>query len=133
MMKTERHFFLKKLLLFCLVLIGLSLILYDSILKDFYMKVYPLQFTLIALVTLLSHLKLMNAYQLNARRFSTTFLSVTAIKLFIYLMFMIIYLLIDRSKAVNFVLTFLVLYLCFTIFEVFEISNFLKKKPKSSN
>ncbi len=133
MINKEKLFFLKKALLFCLVLIGLSLILYDTVLKDFYMKVYPLQFAVVSLVTVFSHLKLMNSFQLNTRRFNTTFLSVMSIKLLIYIVFLLICLLIDRTKAVNFVITFLVLYMCFTIFEVIEISNYLKKNPKSSN
>jgi L-asparagine transporter-like permease len=129
----EELFFLKKALLFCLVLIGLSLVLFDTILKDYYLKIYPLQFAVVSLVTVISHLKLMNSFQLNTRRFNTTFLSVMSIKLFLYLVFILICLLIDRTSAFNFVITFLLLYLGFTIFEVIEISNFLKKNPKSSN
>jgi L-asparagine transporter-like permease len=133
MINKEKLFFLKKALLFCLVLIGLSLVLYDTVLKDFYMKIFPLQFAVVALITVISHLKLMNSFQLNSRRFNTTFLSVMSIKLFIYLVFILVCLLIDRTSAVNFVITFLVLYLFFTIFEVSEISDFLKKKSESSN
>ncbi len=133
MISKEKRFFLKKALLFCLVLIGLSLILYDTVIKDYYLKIFPLQFAVVALVTVISHLRLMSSFQLNPRRFNTTFLSVMSIKLFIYLVFILVCLLIDRTSAVNFVITFLVLYLLFTIFEVVEISNFLKKNPKSSN
>jgi L-asparagine transporter-like permease len=133
MINKEKRFFLKKALLFCLVIIGLSLVLYDTVLKDLYLKIFPLQFAVIALVTVISHLRLMNSFELNTRRFNTTFLSVMSIKLFIYLVFILTCLLIDRTKAVNFVITFLILYFVFTIFEVIEISNFLKKNPKSSN
>ncbi len=133
MISTEKRFFFKKALLFCLVLIGLSLLLFDSVLKDFYLSYYPMQFGLIALVTFFSHLKLMNAIEQNARRFSTTFLATMSIKLLIYIVFIIVCLLIDRSRAINFVITFMVLYFFFTIFEVIEISNFLKKNQNSSN
>lgn len=133
MIKTEKRFFYKKALLFCLVLIGLSLLLFDSVLKDFYQNYYPLQFGLIALVTFFSHLRLMYAIEQNARRFSTIFLSVMSIKLFIYIIFIVVCLLIDRTRAINFVVTFMVLYFLFTIFEVIEISNFLKKNQNSSN
>jgi hypothetical protein len=133
MINKEKRFFLKKALLFCLVIIGLSLVLYDTVLKDLYMKIFPLQFAVIALVTVISHLRLMSSFELNTRRFNTTFLSVMSLKLFIYLVFILACLLIDRTNAVNFVITFLILYLGFTIFEVIEISNFLKKNPKSSN
>ena len=127
MMNPVKRIFFKKVLLFCLVLIGLSLILFCSVLKDYYLKIYPLQFGLITLVTVFSHLKLVDAFQLNARKFNTTFLAIMSIKLFIYLIFILVCLLIDHTRAIDFVVTFLILYLLFTIFEVFEISNFLKK------
>ena len=133
MINKEIRFFLKKMLLLCLVIIGLSLFLFDSVLKGYYLKIYPLQIAVIALVTIFSHIKLMNAFQQNARRFNTTFLSIMSIKLFIYLIFILVCLLIDRTNAINFVLTFLVLYTIFTIFEVVEISNFIKKDLNSSN
>ncbi|MCL4482809.1 MAG: hypothetical protein M1445_09410 [Bacteroidetes bacterium] len=133
MISKEKRFFLKKALLFCSVLIGVSLLLYDTLLKEYYLKVFPLQFGIVALITLLSHLKLMNASERNPRKFSTTYLSIMSVRLLIYLVFILVCLLIDRTNAVNFVVTFLVLYLAFTIFEVIEILNFLKKNPKSSN
>lgn len=133
MIISERRYFLKKALLLCLVVIGLSLLLYDSVLKGYYLKLFPLQLAVVAIVTVISHLRLMTAVQQNARRFSTTFLSVMSLKLFIYIVFILICLLTDRTDAVNFVLTFLVLYAIFTIFEVTEISNFLKKNSDSSN
>jgi hypothetical protein len=132
MVTPEIRYFLRKALLFCLVLIGISLILFESLLKDYYLRVFPLQFTLVSLVTVFSHLRLMSAVHQNVRRFNTKFLSIMAVKLFVYLCFILVCLLIDRSQAVNFVLTFLILYMSFTIFEVYQISNFLKKDTKSS-
>lgn len=133
MMNKDLLFFLKKFILFCLVLTGMSLILYGSVLKGVYLKIFPVQFALVAGVTFLSHLRLMKSFDQNIRKFSTTFLSTMSLKLFIYMVFIIICLLVDRTQAVNFVLTFLALYLCFTTFEVIEISDFLKKNQKSSN
>lgn len=133
MIISERRYFLKKALLLCLVVIGLSLLLYDTVLKGYYLKLFPLQLAVVTIVTVISHLRLMTAVQQNARRFSTTFLSVMSLKLFIYIVFILVCLLTDRTNAINFVLTFLVLYAIFTIFEVTEISNFLKKNSDSSN
>ena len=133
MINNDQKYFLKKALLFCLVLTGISLLLFDSLLKEYYLKIYPLQFGLIALVTVLSHLKLMNAIQLNIRKFNTIYLAIMSLKLLMYILFIMVCLLIDRSRAIEFVLAFLVLYIFFTVFEVIEISNFLKKNTKSLN
>ena len=133
MINNDQKYFLKKALLFCLVMTVISLVLFETLLKAYYLKIYPLQFGLIALVTILSHLKLMNAIQLNIRKFNTIYLGIMALKLFLYILFIMVCLLIDRSRAIEFVMSFLVLYIFFTVFEVIEISNFLKKNTKSLN
>jgi L-asparagine transporter-like permease len=133
MINLEQRSFLKKAFLFCLLLFGLYEVMFAYVLNDYSLKIFPLQFAVIAAVTILSHLKLMKSYHQNARRFSTTYMSVMSVKLLIYMMFILVCLLIDRSRAVIFVAIFLTLYLFFTIFEVIEISNFFKKNPKTSN
>jgi L-asparagine transporter-like permease len=133
MVNSELKYFIKKFAMFCLVIVGLSLLLFDSVLKNHYLQVYPLQLSLIAVMTFLSHLRLMRTAGQNIRKFSTTFLSTMSLKLLVYMVFIIICLVIDRTRAVTFVVTFLILYICFTIFEVIEISDFLKKNQKSSN
>lgn len=133
MMNTERQIFLKKIFYLCLSISGMAILLYQSVLKGYYLSIFPLQFAVVILVTVISHLRLMTSVEQNARRFSTTFLSVMSAKLFIYLFFILICLLVDRSNAINFVVTFLLMYLIFTIFEVIEISNFFKKNQNSSN
>ncbi len=133
MINNDQKNFLKKALLFCLILAGISLLLFSSLLKEHYLKIYPLQFGLIALVTVVSHLKLMNAIQLNIRKFNTIYLAIMSMKLFLYILFIMVCLLIDRSRAIEFVMAFLILYIFFTVFEVLEISNFLKKNTKSLN
>ncbi len=133
MISSEIQIFLKKALLFCLVLAGISLVLFSTLLKDYYLKIFPVQFAVISLVTLLSHLRLMNSVRMNVMRFNTTFLAIMSIKLFLYIIFILVCLLIDRSRAIDFVITFLILYVFFTIFEVIEISNFLRKNTNSLN
>ena len=89
MISKEKRFFPKKALLFSLVLIGISLLLYDSLLKEFYLKAFPLQFGIVALMTVFSHLKLMNASERNLRKFSTTYLSIMSVRLLICLVFIL--------------------------------------------
>ena len=133
MISSEIQIFKKKALLFCLVLAGISLVLFSTLLKDYYLKIFTVQFAVISLVTLLSHLRLMNSVRMNVMRFNTTFLAIMSIKLFLYIIFILVCLLIDRSRAIDFVITFLILYVFFTIFEVIEISNFLRKNTNSLN
>jgi hypothetical protein len=131
MISMEKQIFLKKAVLFCLVLAGISLLLFTTVLKAYYQFFFPLQFALISLITIFSHIRLMNALRLNVLRFNTTYLAIMSAKLFLYVLFILICLLIDRSRAIVFVLSFLILYVFFTIFEVIEISIFLRKNSNS--
>ena len=133
MISTEKRLFVRKALILCLLLSAVSLIIFLTFLRSYYLTIFPFQIGIIALVTIFSHLKLMDARQKNARGFSTVFLSTMMIKLLIYMAFILGYLLVDKTNAINFVLTFFVLYLVFTAFEVREISIFLKKNQNSSN
>jgi hypothetical protein len=133
MISKEIQFFLKKVLLLCLVVTGLSVVLFDTILKGLYLTVFPLELAIVVLVTIVGHLRLMKSIEFNMRKFSTIYLSTMSLKLLVYFLFILTNLLVDRSNAINFVVSFLILYIIFTIFEVIEISNFLKKYPKSSN
>jgi len=45
----------------------------------------------------------------------------------VYLFFMLIYLMIDRTHVITFVLTFVALYVVFTVFEVIQIIAYIKK------
>lgn len=127
MTNIETRLFLKKMLLFCLVLTGASLLLFDTFLKAYYISIFPVQFGLIAVVTTISHLRLLKSSTLKASGFNQAYLSTMALKLLIYLTFVVVCLLIDKTEAIIFVINFLLLYLLFTIFEVNQILNFLKK------
>jgi hypothetical protein len=119
--------FVRKFMFFSVLLIVVSIILYLTLLKPFYIKSFPLQFLLIGSLTLFSHLKLIKACEQNIRRFTTVYMLWVTIKLISYLLFLLVCLLIDHSNALSFILTFFVLYLCFTVFEVNEVLKFLKK------
>ncbi|HKK11144.1 MAG TPA: hypothetical protein VJ939_09915 [Bacteroidales bacterium] len=63
----------------------------------------------------------------NPRKFVTRFMGTTTIKLMIYLATMLVYVLLNRESALQFVIAFFVFYLVYTIFEVVL---FLKQSRK---
>jgi len=125
--ETERKQFIRKFLIFSIVLIAIAAILYLTILKLLYVKTFPFQLLLIGSLTAFSHLHLIKACEENLRRFTTVYMLFVTLKLMAYLSFMVICLLIDHSNALAFVLTFFALYICFTVFEVIQVLKFLKK------
>lgn len=132
-LSSQKRNFIKNFSWFCLTIATGSALIFFLFFRDAYFSLFPLQFLLIAMVTLLSHFKIMNAHAHNARRFGTAFMSTMSLKFLIYIIFLLIGLWIDKRGAVPFVISFLSLYLIFTIYEVRMISNFLRKNPNSSN
>lgn len=119
--------FLVKILIFILIISLIASALFTTILKTFYLSAFPYLVLLIATVTTIGHLWIVKASDQNTMKFTTTFMASVTLKLMIYLFFMLIYLLIDRSEAITFVVTFMILYILFTIFEVVQVLDFIKK------
>ena len=119
--------FVIKIGLFTLAIIIISAVLFLTILNKFYLAVFPIQLLLIAVVTTIGHLWVIRAADQNPMKFTTAFMASVTLKLLVYLFFMLIYLLFDHTQVISFMLTFIVLYISFTIFEVIQVLKFIKK------
>ena len=131
-MSVASRKFILKISLFTLIVFVIVSILFSTVLKNWFVPSYPYQLLLIALVTSIGHLLIINASEQNSRKFSTAFLASVTLKLMIYLTFLLVFLLIDHSQVIPFVLTFIIFYVLFTVFEVIEVLNFIKKQSKKS-
>jgi len=79
-------------------------------------------------ITIGVHLIITKAGKKEIRQFSTYFMGSTTAKLFIYLIFIVVYVFVDKEHAVPFLLTFLSLYFLFTFFETYSLLKDLKKQ-----
>ena len=120
--------FVIKICLFTIIIFVIGSALFSTVLKMFYLPVFPFQVLLIAAVTAIGHLWIIRASEQNTIKFTTAFMGSATLKLMVYLFFMLIYLWNDHSNAISFVLTFMILYLIFTVFEVMEVLRFIKKQ-----
>lgn len=73
------------------------------------------------------HVYLIRSSENNPRKFTAKYLGAMGLKMFIYLVFLVVFLFIDRVHAIPFLVSFLVAYAAFTMYEVISILNFLKK------
>ncbi len=119
--------FIFKIIVLTLFVSGIASLLFSSVLQAYQFKAFPYQILLIAFATTVGHLLVVRASKLNTLKFSNAFMISVTLKLFIYILFMLIYLWIDHSQVVIFGITFLLLYLSYTIFEVAEILKYVKK------
>lgn len=127
-MKTSLLKYIYRLIIFTLIIGAVAGILFLTALKDHYLLAYPLILLMFFTVSVVFHYVLLKANEQKNSEFSRRFLMVTTGKLFIYLGFIIVYVLLDRSHAVNFLVIFLVHYFLFSIYETNYISKEVRQK-----
>lgn len=92
-----------------------------------YFPYFPVIPAFLLLVTLLVHIYLVRASENDTRKFTAKYLGAMGLKMFIYLIFLIVFLFIDTTRAIPFLVSFLITYAAFTAYEVISILNYLKK------
>jgi len=119
--------YITRLLIFTAVL---SLIVYGlfTVLEQFYLPIVPYLIAFFASISALVHFILLKASNYRITKFSTFFMGSVTLKLFMYIIFLVVYVLFDRENAVPFLITFFVFYLAFTIFETISLLIDLKEK-----
>ena len=117
-----------RLLTFSVIISAISYILFKYVLAKYYLDVFPFLIAFFALTSIFIHYILLKASDFRIAKFSTFFMGSTSAKLFLYIIFLVIYVLADKSNAVPFLLTFFVLYFLFTIFETVSLLIDLKEK-----
>lgn len=80
------------------------------------------------IVTALSHYIVKKAAEKSGQVFTRTYMSLSSGRLILYSIFIFAYCFTHRDIAKEFVLTFFIYYIFFTIFDVRAVRVFLKKK-----
>ena len=120
--------FLKKSTILTLIVFIIGAICYSTVFKTYYLSVLPAVVLFYYLATNFVHAYLLKLADKSGARFTSQYTAISFLKMFIYLVLAIIYLIIDRGNAKPFIVVFLILYLIYTIFEVFEILKVVKQK-----
>ncbi len=86
-----------------------------------------ISFSILAVTTFIIRLFLFSAEKKHPAHFVTAYLGSTAIKLGVFLLIIIFYMLVKRDSAFNFVGGFLALYFLFSAFEVIILIKHFQK------
>jgi len=81
-------------------------------------------------ITIIVHYYLIKAVHKDFNKFFRYFTLTTIVKLLIYLLILIAYILLGMPNRISFIVNFLILYVFFTIFEIISISKYNKKISK---
>jgi hypothetical protein len=114
------QFFLRLTLL--TLLIGLISWMLDRLLPDKTINpAYPYIISLFYIITALIHYVLLRITRLKPRRFVSYFMLATFVKLIVYFTAVLLYVFNFREYILSFIITFFVLYIFYTVFEVILI------------
>ncbi len=86
----------------------------------------PYLFVFFIAVTLTGYYFIIRSAHTKFIKFINSYLLVTVVKLFLFIGVIFLYLLNNRQDAAPFAISFLVLYLCYMIFEVVNLVSFFK-------
>jgi len=123
-MRTPFLTFLRNLLIFSLVFVLIYLLFSYILPSQFFSLSLPYLFPFFIAVSLLSYHLLLKALHRRFSKFVNSFLAITGIKLFFFMLVLVIHILLFRSDAIAFSLNFFILYLGYTIFETVSLVKY---------
>lgn len=126
-MQALKKFILREIV-FAVILGGISFVLFQTILKEYYLPVFWVLFALIFVLTTIFHFSVLQAGNRELSKFSSKFMMFSGLKMVIYLFIIVFYVFLFPENAKNFLISFFILYLAFTFFEVIQILSFFKKQ-----
>jgi phosphatidylglycerophosphate synthase len=122
-----KSFTIKSIILTILIFL-IGVVLYSTALKQFYFRSLPVFVFVYLIATNLVHAYFLKNANSKGSRFNSQYMAASFLKMFFYLIVAIVFVILNKEIAKPFLINFLVLYVIFTIFEVYEISKAVRTK-----
>jgi hypothetical protein len=113
---------------FTAIVSAIALLLFKTVLTAFYLPAFWFLIGIIALLTAAFHYSIIQIQDKGASKFANRFMMVSGIKMMIYLTIITSYSFLFPEKAKIFLITFFILYILYTFFEISLILQYLKRK-----
>ena len=120
--------FLLKSTVLTLIIFTFGTILYSTFLNPYFVPVLPVAVLFFFLVTNLVHAYLLKNSEKSNSRFTSQYMAASFLKMFFYLAVAIVYVMFNKEAAKPFFINFLLLYVVYTSFEVYELFRVVKHK-----
>ncbi len=122
--------FIIRVSLFTLIVFLLTFIVIFTINQSWFLPIFPVVTLFFYIITVIIHYILSKSAEKRMAKFSVNFMLSTSLKLIIFLMFMVLYVVFDKQNAVSVILLLFINYLLFTVFEVVSILKELRNPEK---
>ncbi len=125
---NEKHLrnFSLYLFLTTVIITAAGWILFKTYLPDRYFKGFLLFPFIFFSITIALHYYLIRSSHKEIIKFTPRFIGATGIKMLIYVILIVIYLLFNRNQAVSFLICFLICYFIYTAIEIISVLKYLK-------
>jgi len=131
--KSRFNRFLKSLVIFTGVLSSFIFAVCFFLLPQSYITpALPYLIVFFFLVTLVIHYILLVASEKRTSKFVNYFMLTTFLKLVFYIIIMVVYGLLNKSDAIPFFITYFILYVAFTTFELISFFNLTKRTQEKN-
>jgi len=130
-MKNLYIIFLKKLLIFTIIIAFVGFTFTILLPANYITPILPFLYVFFFAATLVVHYILLKVSEKKTPGFINMFMLVTFGKLIFFLTIILVYALLNRDDAVPFIVTFFILYVFFTVFEV--TLSLLQSKAKRTS
>ncbi|MFA9389407.1 MAG: hypothetical protein ACERKD_06350 [Prolixibacteraceae bacterium] len=119
--------FLKGLSTFTLIILSIGVVLFLTIFKKHFLIVFPFVLVFYYASTLLLHRYMLRITRNDVSRFSFKFMMLSFLKMFIYIIFGVFYIIFDEENAVNFLIVYLILYVVYAVYEVRSVMKLINE------
>jgi hypothetical protein len=123
-MNTDLKKIFTNLALYNGIILLLNIFLFETFLKSFFFPIYYVSFGIFLVLTILHCIILVKYSKQRIALFTRMFMLSTSVKFFVLIIYITLYIFLQKEKAVPFLLHTLVLYFLFTIFEVISMYKY---------
>lgn len=123
----KSNFFIK-LMAVTVSLMAVGLLLFNTCLEKYYFPAFPFIVLYFFALTFITHNILVKISNVRFARFSSVYMLITGIKMFVNIGFLVIFIWQHPKTAFPFLISFLVVYFSYTIFEVVALLSHFKSR-----
>jgi len=117
--------FFKGLTTFTIILLVTGTLLFLTVFKEHFLIVFPFVLFFYYASTLILHKYMLRITRNDVSKFSFKFMMLSFLKMFIYIVFGVLYIVIDEENAVNFLIVYLLLYVAYAVYEVKSVMKLI--------
>ncbi len=117
--------FFKGLTSFTIIILVIGTLLFLTVFREQFMIVFPFVLIFYYASTLILHKYMLRITRNDVSKFSFKFMMLSFLKMFIYIVFGVLYIVFDEENAVNFLIVYLLLYVSYAVYEVKSVMKLI--------